>query len=93
MKEISSLEAYQRMALARIEYYEKECVKAEAERDQLETQLDKLDKELELVRFAATGDRQGSDKILRENRQLHVQLHENISTLRFTVFLCLVFLT
>ena len=43
------------MAVARIEYYEKECTKAEAERDQLETQLDKLDKELELVRFAATG--------------------------------------
>lgn len=31
------------------------------------------------VRFAATGDRQGSDKIMRENRQLHVQLHEHLS--------------
>lgn len=55
-------------------------MKAEAERDLLEGQLDKLDKELEQVRYAATGDRRSSDKILRENRQLHVQLHEHLST-------------
>ncbi|XP_057364666.1 cilia- and flagella-associated protein 58-like [Daphnia carinata] len=78
MKEISNLEIYNKTAIARIEYYEKECAKADTERELLETQLDKLDKELYEVRFAATGDRQGSDKIMRENRQLHVQLHEHL---------------
>lgn len=79
MKEINNLEIYNKTAITRIEYYEKECAKADTERELLETQLDKLDKELYEVRFAATGDRQGSDKIMRENRQLHVQLHEHLS--------------
>ena len=83
MKEINNLETYNKSALARIEHYEKECVKAETERELLETQLDKLDKELYHVRFAATEDRQGNDKIMRENRQLHVQLHEHLSKQNF----------
>ena len=78
-KEINNLEAYNKSALARIEHYEKECAKADTERELLETQLDKLDKELYQVRYAATEDRQGNDKIMRENRQLHVQLHEHLS--------------
>ncbi|KZS07810.1 Coiled-coil domain-containing protein [Daphnia magna] len=78
MKEINNLEIYNKTAIVRIEYYEKESAKADTERELLETQLDKLDKELYEVRFAATGDRQGSDKIMRENRQLHVQLHEHL---------------
>lgn len=69
----------QRSVVSRIEFYEKEFCKAEAERELLENQLDKLDKELDQVRKAAAEDRQGSDKILRENRQLHVQLHEHLS--------------
>lgn len=67
--------------ISRIEFYEKEFGKADAERELLESQLDKLDKELDQVKNAAAEDRQGSDKILRENRQLHVQLHEHLSML------------
>ncbi|XP_046658005.1 cilia- and flagella-associated protein 58-like [Daphnia pulicaria] len=77
-KEINNLETYNKSALARIEHYERECLKADTERELLETQLDKLDKELYQVRYAATEDRQGNDKIMRENRQLHVQLHEHL---------------
>ena len=44
----------------------------------LEGQLDKLEKEVDVVRNAAKDDRQSSDKIMRENRQLHIQLHEHI---------------
>ena len=73
------METYNKSALARIEHYERECLKADTERELLETQLDKLDKELYQVRYAATEDRQGNDKIMRENRQLHVQLHEHLS--------------
>ena len=57
---------------------EQECRNASAERVLLEGQLDKLEKEVDVVRNAAKDDRQSSDKIMRENRQLHIQLHEHI---------------
>ena len=79
LKEIGDLEAYRTNAQVQLEHYDKECKRAEAERELLESQLDKLDKEVEQVRAAAAGDRQSSEKILRENRQLHVQLHEHLS--------------
>jgi hypothetical protein len=49
----------------------------------LEGQLDKLEKEVDVVRNAAKDDRQSSDKIMRENRQLHIQLHEHIRIFDF----------
>lgn len=79
LKDISDLEMYQKNALLQIDYYDKECKRAEAERDLLDKQLEKLEKELGLMRKAATVDRQGNDKVMRENRQLHVQLHEHMS--------------
>ena len=78
LKDISELELYKKHASSQIEHYEYECRNASNERAMLESQLDKLEKEVEEVRNAALFAGKSGDKIMRENRQLHIQLHEHI---------------
>ncbi len=103
MKEIEELEGFQRNAQAQLEHFDRECRRADSEREVLEAQLEKLEEEVERVRAVASNDRQSSEKIIRfclfdsislflfylfdfyfvirENRQLHVELHEHLSEL------------
>ena len=50
-REVSELEMQQRSAVMVVEQYEKESRRADAERQLLATQLDKLDKELIQVKY------------------------------------------
>ena len=78
LKDINDLELYKKHASAQIEHYEQECRNASNERAMLESQLDKLEKEVDEVRNATLLAGKSGDKTMRENRQLHIQLHEHI---------------
>ena len=80
-REVCELEMQQKGATALIEQYEREYRRAESERDLLGSQLDKLEKELEQVHQAVAGDRQMSEKLVRENQMLHKQLSEHMSNI------------